>query len=77
MKEKLLLTQLSEVNVHTNTPQDATTPLLPVLQTVTVEILIVTTAKEPSITAPRFLHTDTTMTQVLLLQNQLLKLTGL
>ena len=73
--KNLLLTQSSEMNVNTKIPWDATTPLLPVLPTVIVEIPIVTTAREPSITVPRFLHTATTMMQVLSLQNQLQKLT--
>ena len=74
-KKKLSLTQSSERNVNTKIPWDATTPLHPVLPTVTAEIPIVTTAREPSIMAPRFLHTAMTMTTVLSLQNQLQKLT--
>ena len=52
-KKKLSLTQSSERNVNTKIPWDATTPLHPVLPTVTAEIPIVTTAREPSIMAPR------------------------
>ena len=74
-KKKLSLTQSSERNVNTKIPWDATTPLHPVLPTVTAEIPIVTTAREPFITAPRFLHTAMTMTTALSLQNQLQKLT--
>ena len=74
-KKKLSLTQSSERNVNTKIPWDATTPLHPVLQTVTAEIPIVTTAREPFITAPRFLHMDMTMITVLSLQSQLPKLT--
>ena len=72
-KKKLSLTQSSETNVNTKIPWDATTPLHPVLPTVTAEIPIVTTAREPSITAPRFPHTAMTMITVLSLQNQLPK----
>lgn len=72
---KKSLTQSSEMNVNTKIPWDATTPLHPVLPTVTAEIPIVTTAREPSITVPRFLHTAMTMTAALSLQNQLQKLT--
>ena len=72
---KKSLTQSSERNVNTKIPWDATTPLHPVLPMVTAEIPIVTTAREPSITAPRFLHTAMTMTTALSLQNQLQKLT--
>lgn len=74
-KKKLSLTQSSEMNVNTKIPWDATTPLHPVLPTVTAEIPIVTTAREPFITAPRFLHMDMTMITALSLQNQLPKST--
>ena len=72
---KKSLTQSSERNVNTKIPWDATTPLHPVLPMVTAEIPIVTTARELSITDPRFLHMAMTMMQVLSLQNQLQKLT--
>ena len=75
MKEKLLLTQLSEVNVHTNTPQDVTTPLHPVLPADTVEIPTVKTVIKQFPMVIPFPHMDMTMTAALSLQNQLQKLT--
>ena len=75
MKEKLLLTQLSEVNVNTNTPQNVTTPLHPVLPAATVEIPTAQTVMKQFPMVISFPHMNMTMTTVLSLQNQLPKLT--
>ena len=75
IKEKLLITQLSEVNVNTNTQQDVTTPLHPVLPADTVEIPTVKTVMKQFPMVIPFPHTVMTMTAVLSLQNQLQKLT--
>ena len=75
MKEKLLLTQSREVNVHTNTPQDVTTPLHPVLPADIAEIPTVKTVMKHFPMATPFPHTATTMITALSLQNQLPKLT--
>ena len=75
MKEKLLLTQLSEVNVNTNTQQDVTTPLHPVLPADIVEIPTVKTVMKQFPMDTPFPHTAMTMITVLSLQNQLPKLT--
>lgn len=73
MKEKLLLTQSREVNVHTNTPQDVTTPLHPVLPADIAEIPTVKTVMKQFPMAIRFPHMATIMTTALSLQNQLPK----
>ena len=75
MKEKLLLTQSREVNVHTNTPQDVTTPLHPVLPADIAEIPTVKTVMKQFPMDTPFPHTAMTMTAALSLQNQLQKLT--
>ncbi len=75
MKEKLLLTQSPEVNVNTNIPQNATTPLHPVLPADTVEIPTVKTVMKQFPMDTPFPHTVMTMTMALSLQNQLQKLT--
>ena len=74
MKEKLLLTQSREVNVHTNTPQDVTTPLHPVLPADIAEIPTAQTVMKHFPMVIPFLHTAMTMTTALSLQNQLQKL---
>ena len=75
MKEKLLLTQLSEVNVNTNTQQDVTTPLHPVLPVDTAEIPTAQTVMKQFPMVIPFPHMAMTMTMALSLQNQLQKLT--
>ena len=75
IKEKLLITQLSEVNVNTNTQQDVTTPLHPVLPVDIVEIPTVKTVMKQFPMDTPFPHTAMTMTVALSLQNQLQKLT--
>ena len=75
MKEKLLLTQSREVNVHTNTPQDVTTPLHPVLPADIAEIPTVKTVMKQFPMDIPFPHMAMTMTVALSLQNQLQKLT--
>ena len=75
MKEKLLLTQSREVTVHTNTPQDVTTPLHPVLPADIAEIPTVKTVIKQFPMAIRFPHMAMTMTVALSLQNRLQKLT--
>ena len=74
MKEKLLITQLSEVNVNTNTQQDVTTPLHPVLPADIAEIPTAQTVMKHFPMVIPFLHTAMTMTTALSLQNQLQKL---
>ena len=75
MKEKLLLTQSRDVNVHTNTPQDVTTPLHPALPADTVEIPTAQTVMKHFPMVIRFPHTAMTMTTALSLQSQLPKST--
>ena len=74
-KKNLSFTQSPERNANTKIQLDATIPLHPVLPVDIAGTPIVTTAREPSITAPRFLHMAMTMTTALSLQNQLQKLT--
>ena len=74
-KKKKSLTQSPERNVHTNTPQDVTTPLHPVFPADTVEIPIVKTVMKQFPMVIPFPHMDMTMITVLSLQNQLPKLT--
>ena len=66
-----------EVNVHTNTPQDVTTPLHPVLPADIAEIPTVKTVMKQFPMVIPFPHTAMTMTAALSLQNQLQKLTEL
>ena len=70
-KKNLSFTQSPERNANTKIQLDATIPLHPVLPVDIAGTPIVTTAREPSITAPRFLHMAMTMTTALSLQNQL------
>ena len=74
-KKKKSITQSPERNVHTNIPQDVTTPLHPVLQVDIAEIPTVKTVIKHFPMAIRFPHTAMTMTTALSLQNQLPKLT--
>lgn len=70
-EKESIITQSPERNANTKIQLDATIPLHPVLPVDIAGTPIVTTAREPSITAPRFLHMAMTMTTALSLQNQL------
>ena len=74
-KKKKSITQSSERNVHTNTSQDVTTPLHPVLPVDIAEIPTVKTVMKQFPMVIPFPHTAMTMTAALSLQNQLQKLT--
>ena len=72
-KKKKSITQSPERNVHTNTPQDVTTPLHPVLPVDIAEIPTAQTVMKHFPMVIRFPHTAITMTTALSLQSQLPK----